>query len=88
MLSALLSRLTPTLFAFLVFLQSKAATKKAGATKRKFTVDFSVPANDGVFDGAALEEYLKERIKVEGKTGNLVEKVKVSREGVWCSCVS
>ncbi|KLO20228.1 ribosomal protein L22e [Schizopora paradoxa] len=60
---------------------SKAATKKAGSTKRKFTVDYSVPANDGVFDGAAFEEYLKERIKVEGKTGNLGEKVKVSREG-------
>jgi len=63
------------------FEMSKATTKKTASTKRKFVVDFSVPANDGVFDGVAFADYLRERIKVEGKTGNLGEKIKITREG-------
>jgi hypothetical protein len=40
--------------------QSKSVTKggKAGATsdKQKFIIDYSGPANDNVFDGAAFEK--------------------------------
>ncbi|PAV22164.1 ribosomal L22e [Pyrrhoderma noxium] len=58
----------------------KAAAGKI-STKHKFTIDFSRPASDGVFDGPAFETFLHDRIKVDGKPGNLGENVKLSREG-------
>ncbi|KAI0094611.1 ribosomal protein L22e [Irpex rosettiformis] len=59
----------------------KAATGKTAATKHKFTIDYSRPAGDGVFDGAAFEKYLHDRIKVEGKSGQLGDNVKITRQG-------
>ncbi|PIL32117.1 hypothetical protein GSI_06823 [Ganoderma sinense ZZ0214-1] len=58
----------------------KAATKTASA-KHKFVIDYSRPAGDGVFDGPAFEKFLHDRIKVEGKTGQLGENVKIHRDG-------
>ncbi|KAF7789915.1 hypothetical protein EIP86_000863 [Pleurotus ostreatoroseus] len=58
----------------------KAASTKTAA-KHKFVIDYSRPAGDGVFDGAAFEKYLHDRIKVEGKTGQLGENVKITRQG-------
>ncbi|KAK7463717.1 60S ribosomal protein L22 [Stygiomarasmius scandens] len=57
----------------------KAAAGKAAA-KHKFVIDYSKPASDGVFDGADFEKYLHDRIKVEGKAGQLGENVKVTRD--------
>ena len=54
---------------------------KAAATKHKYIIDYSKPAGDGVFDGAAFEKYLHDRIKVENKTGQLGDNVKITREG-------
>ncbi|KAF9787056.1 ribosomal protein L22e [Thelephora terrestris] len=54
---------------------------KIPAAKHKFVVDYSRPAGDGVFDGAAFEKFLHDRIKVDHKTGNLGENVKIQREG-------
>ncbi|KAF8584493.1 ribosomal protein L22e [Ramaria rubella] len=51
------------------------------ASKHRFIVDFSKPANDGVFDGAAFEKFLHDRIKVDGKAGALGENIKIHREG-------
>lgn len=45
-------------------------------------IDYSRPAGDGVFDGAAFEKFLHDRIKVEGKTGQLGDSVKIIRDGV------
>ncbi|KAI0702498.1 ribosomal protein L22e [Cytidiella melzeri] len=59
----------------------KAAAGKSSATKHKFVVDYSRPAGDGVFDGAAFEKYLHDRIKVDGKPGQLGENVKITRNG-------
>ncbi|KAH9835692.1 ribosomal protein L22e [Rhodofomes roseus] len=59
----------------------KAASGKSAAAKHKFVIDYSKPAGDGVFDGAAFEKYLHDRIKVDGKTGQLGENVKIIREG-------
>ncbi|KAI0815265.1 ribosomal protein L22e [Irpex lacteus] len=59
----------------------KAAAGKTAATKHKFVVDYSRPAADGVFDGAAFEKYLHDRIKVEGKAGQLGDNVKITRQG-------
>ncbi|KAF5375293.1 hypothetical protein D9758_000152 [Tetrapyrgos nigripes] len=57
----------------------KAAAGKV-ATKHKFVIDYSRPASDGVFDGADFEKFLHDRIKVEGKAGQLGENVKVTRD--------
>ncbi|KAJ7250625.1 ribosomal protein L22e [Mycena rebaudengoi] len=58
----------------------KAATGKAAASKHKFIIDYSKPAADGIFDGADFEKYLHDRIKVEGKAGQLGESVKIVRD--------
>ena len=44
-------------------------------------LDYSKPAADGVFDGAAYEKYLRDRIKVEGKAGQLGDNIKIQRDG-------
>ncbi|KAK0534520.1 Ribosomal L22e protein [Tilletia horrida] len=51
---------------------------KVGET---FFIDFSGPANDGVFDAAGFERFLHEKIKVDGKAGALGDDVKITREG-------
>jgi large subunit ribosomal protein L22e len=43
-------------------------------------IDYSKPAADGVFDGADFEKFLHDRIKVDGKAGQLGESVKVTRD--------
>eukprot|EP00035_Acanthoeca_spectabilis_P019587 m.428900 g.428900 ORF g.428900 m.428900 type:complete len:124 (-) comp16906_c0_seq1:31-402(-) len=43
-----------------------------------FTIDCSKPATDEIFDTAHFIEFLKERIKVDGKTGNLGTTLDVS----------
>merc|ERR1711964_674570 len=48
---------------------------------KKHIVDFSAPANDSVFDGDAYAQYMKEHIKVDGKAGNLGDKISVTKEG-------
>ncbi|BGP38143.1 60S ribosomal protein L22 [Rhodotorula kratochvilovae] len=61
-----------------VSLKKKAAVKTA---PHKFIIDYSGPANDKIFDAAAYEKFLVDHIKVEGKTGQLGEDVKLQREG-------
>ncbi|KAF4572800.1 hypothetical protein EYR40_004118 [Pleurotus pulmonarius] len=58
----------------------KAAATKV-TTKHKFVIDYSKPASDGVFDGADFEKFLHDRIKVEGKAGQLGESIKITRDG-------
>ncbi|TNN41198.1 60S ribosomal protein L22-like 1 [Liparis tanakae] len=45
----------------------------------KFTLDLTHPVEDGILDSASFETFLKERIKVNGKTGNLGSVVQVGR---------
>ncbi|WFD43682.1 Ribosomal L22e protein [Malassezia psittaci] len=62
------------------------ASKGANAKGNNFFIDFSGPANDGVLDGDAFEKYLHDRIKVDGKAGQLGDAVQISREGdgkIW-----
>merc|ERR1719379_3366780 len=59
--------------------------KKKTASKAKkvqviFVVDCSQPVEDNILDPAGLEKFFNDRIKVNNKTGNLGEKVKISRE--------
>lgn len=57
---------------------SKAAP---GKTLHKFYVDYSVPAADNVFDPAAFEKFLHDRIKVDGKPGQLGDHIQISKDG-------
>ncbi|KAG0248223.1 CorA metal ion transporter [Mortierella polycephala] len=52
------------------------ATKKVS---HKFTIDCSGPAGDKIFDAAAFEKFLHDRIKIEGRTGGLADKVTIVR---------
>ncbi|KAL7754148.1 60S ribosomal protein L22 [Sorochytrium milnesiophthora] len=58
-----------------------AKTAKAKKVTHKFTLDCSQAVADKIFDTAAFEKYLHDRIKVNGRTGALGEKVKITREG-------
>merc|ERR1712183_904447 len=60
-------------------LRKKVASKGKKQTL-KFTIDCQQPADDTIITPGDLEKFFKERIKVEGKTGNLGEKVTISRE--------
>lgn len=70
--------------------QPKANTKAAASSKplHKFYIDYTVPANDNVFDPAGFEKFLHDRIKVDGKTGQLGDNVKIAREGEFASSPS
>merc|ERR1711871_1694277 len=46
----------------------------------KFAIDYSVPLEDGLFEGKVFENFLLEKIKVDGKTGQLGDKVQLARE--------
>ncbi|WOO77784.1 60S ribosomal protein L22 1 [Vanrija pseudolonga] len=60
---------------------TSSAAKTAGKPQHKFYVDYSVPANDNVFDPAAFEKFLHDRIKVEGKAGQLGDAIQLTKEG-------
>lgn len=55
----------------------KKASKKSIA---KFTIDCTQPVDDKVFDPAAFEKFLHDKIKVNGKAGKLGSKVTVVRD--------
>ena len=58
--------------------------KTARAGKKQivtFSVDCSAPTEDHILDPAGLEKFFVDRIKVDGKTGNLGEKIEVKRSG-------
>jgi large subunit ribosomal protein L22e len=65
-------------FTFVLFQkQVKKASKK---TVTKFVIDCSSPVEDKVLDPASFEKFLHDRIKVNGKAGNLEGKVTISRD--------
>merc|ERR1712130_927275 len=60
---------------------TKASGKKAQKVTKKFVINCSQPVNDKIFDAAAFEKFLHDRIKVEGRTGNLGETIQISQAG-------
>ena len=52
--------------------------KLAEPKTRVFVIDCSKPVEDKVFNTSNFAEYLRQRIKVKGKTGHLGDSVKVS----------
>eukprot|EP00999_Lentomonas_sp_LEN2_P001096 NODE_2101_length_653_cov_91.775665_g2051_i0.p1 GENE.NODE_2101_length_653_cov_91.775665_g2051_i0~~NODE_2101_length_653_cov_91.775665_g2051_i0.p1 ORF type:complete len:131 (-),score=46.79 NODE_2101_length_653_cov_91.775665_g2051_i0:53-445(-) len=61
--------------------RSGKGKKKAKAVSHKFTINCEAPAADEIFSTPDFEKFLHDRIKVNGKAGNLGESVAVSREG-------
>ncbi|KAK4053742.1 60S ribosomal protein L22 [Microbotryomycetes sp. JL201] len=60
----------------------KNSTPKAQkSSTTTYVINYSQPAADKLFDGAAYEKYLVDHLKIEGKTGQLGENVKIEREG-------
>ncbi|KAI5281033.1 60S ribosomal protein L22 [Ascosphaera acerosa] len=58
--------------------QTRATKGKAAKVTTKYTIDATQPVNDKIFDVAAFEKYLHDRVKVEGRVGNLGDKVEIS----------
>ncbi|KAK1442612.1 large ribosomal subunit protein eL22 domain containing protein [Babesia gibsoni] len=62
-------------------LKKKSQLKKGTpGQKSKFLLDCTAPANDNIINPSGLEKFLIDRIKVDGKTGNLGTNVTVTRE--------
>ncbi|KAG8581229.1 hypothetical protein GDO81_007596 [Engystomops pustulosus] len=55
--------------------QKERKSKKAW----RFTLDLTHPVEDGIFDSVNFEKFLKEKVKVNGKTGNLGNIVHIER---------
>mmetsp|Transcript_3321 Transcript_3321/g.6714 ORF Transcript_3321/g.6714 Transcript_3321/m.6714 type:complete len:141 (-) Transcript_3321:32-454(-) len=60
-----------------VYRKGKKGGKKSMA---KFVIDCSAPVEDKVLDPASFEKFLHDRIKVNGKAGDLGDAVTVTRD--------
>ena len=49
-------------------------------TRPQFIINCSQPVNDKIFDIQAFEKFLHDRIKVEGRTGNLGDSIQISQQ--------
>lgn len=47
----------------------------------QFTINCSQPVSDKIFDISAFQKFLSERVKIDGRTGNLGETVTISQAG-------
>jgi len=52
-----------------------------GLISCQYTINCSQPVSDKIFDLSAFEKFLNERIKIEGRTGNLGDQVEISSVG-------
>merc|ERR1712204_139321 len=59
---------------------TKKTVVKAKKQVVKFTVDCQQPNDDNILEPKELEKFYQNRIKVDGKTGNLGDRVSISRE--------
>ena len=59
-----------------IYLQRISAKQRA-----QFIINASQPANDKIFDVSAFEKFLHDRIKVDGRTGNLGDTIVISQQG-------
>jgi len=60
---------------------------KAKKNTIKFVLDCTAPVDDKIIDLASFEKYLHDRIKVDGKTGNLeARSVSITRDRTKITC--
>ncbi|KAJ9457103.1 60S ribosomal protein L22 [Diplonema papillatum] len=63
--------------------QVDSRVRRAEAGKLVYKIDCSIPTTDGLIDADLLNKYatfLSEHLKIEGKTGQLGDKVKITVE--------
>ena len=48
---------------------------------QKFVINASQPASDKIFDVNNFEKFLNEKIKIDGRVGNLGDTIKISQTG-------
>ena len=53
--------------------------KKPKKSTWRFHLDLTHPVEDGIFDSGNFEQFLREKVKVNGKTGNLGNVVHIER---------
>merc|ERR1719487_95732 len=58
----------------------KKTTKGGKKSSVKFVIDCQQPVEDRVLDVASFEKFLHDRIKVNGKAGNLGDAVVINRD--------
>jgi len=56
----------------------KKTGKKAKKVSHAFTIDCTHPVEDGIMQIGKFEDFLKARVKVEGKPGNIGKNVVIS----------
>lgn len=61
--------------------KKKGNCPEANTTIKQFVINASQPASDKIFDVSAFEKFLHDRIKVEGRVGNLGDSVQISQSG-------
>ncbi|KFY79596.1 hypothetical protein VF21_01320 [Pseudogymnoascus sp. 05NY08] len=60
---------------------TKSAKGKQAKITKKFIINASQPASDKIFDVSAFEKFLQDKIKVDGRTGNLGDVIQISQQG-------
>ncbi|EXJ54336.1 large subunit ribosomal protein L22e [Cladophialophora yegresii CBS 114405] len=60
---------------------SRGKNVKGGKVTNKYTINCSQPVSDKIFDLGAFEKFLHDRIKVEGRTGNLGDNIDIKQVG-------
>lgn len=69
--------------AYFVFVCVQPKSKKSSKKQVvKFVIDCHIPVEDCVLDPASFEKFLHDRIKVNGKAGQLGDAVTIAREKV------
>ena len=61
------------------FKMAQKKDKKPKKSTWKFNLDLTHPVEDGIFDSGNFEQFLREKVKVNGKTGNLGNVVHIER---------
>ncbi|MCJ1365532.1 60S ribosomal protein L22 [Acarospora aff. strigata] len=61
---------------------SRAGTKgKQQKITKKYIINLSQPASDKILDVSTFEKFLHDKIKVDGRVGNLGDIVQISQQG-------
>ncbi|XP_060756786.1 60S ribosomal protein L22-like 1 [Neoarius graeffei] len=60
--------------------QQPVGKKSRRGAAWRFTLDCTHPVEDGILDSANFETFLREKVKVNGKTGNLGTVVQIARQ--------
>ncbi|KAI9802966.1 MAG: 60S ribosomal protein L22 [Sarcosagium campestre] len=60
---------------------SRGPKGKQQKITKKYIINASQPASDKIFDVSAFEKFLHDKIKVDGRTGNLGDVISISQQG-------